>query len=112
MEFFLVIPLILLVLVAGLQGVGMAVTQLELVGAARDGARTAATTPDPARAVEAVLASLPPSMRDRVRVSVARPSVVGQPDRVEVRVRHEFGAPFPAGMGIGLVASSSMLVER
>ena len=111
-EFFLVIPMAILVLVAGLQVVSLARARIELVGAARDGARVAATTPDPARAVEAVVAALPPSVRERVRVAVTRPSIAGQPARVVVQLRHMLGAPFPDGAGVDLVASASMLVER
>lgn len=111
-ELFLVIPMVVLVLVAGLQVVSLARVRIELVGAARDGARVAATTPDPARAVEAVMAALPASVRDRVRVAVTRPSVPGQPARVEVLLRHRLGPPFPADFGIEMTASASMLVER
>lgn len=112
MEFFLVLPLVVLVLAAGLQAVKVTMTQMELVGAARDGARIAATTPDPARAVQAVLDALPAAMRDRVRVSVSRPSVVGHPARVTIQFRHRLGTPFPESMGFDLSASASMVVEK
>lgn len=111
-ELFLVIPMVILVLVAGLQVVSLARARIELVGAARDGARVAATTPDPARAVEAVVAALPPSVRDRVRVAVTRPATPGQQARVEVRLRHRLGPPFPGEMSVEIAASASMLVER
>lgn len=111
-EFFLVIPMVILVLVAGLQVVGVARTRIELLGAVREGARVAATTPDPAKAVDAVQAALPPLVRDRVRVSVSRPSVVGAPARVTAQLRHLFGVPFPEQMGVDLSASATMLVER
>lgn len=112
MEFFLVIPMVILVLVAGLQVVGVARTRIELLGAVREGARVAATSPDPAKAVDAVQAALPPLVRDRVRVSVSRPSVVGAPARVTAQLRHLFGVPFPEQMGVDLSASATMLVER
>ncbi len=112
MELFLVIPMVVLVLVAGLQVVTAARSRLELAGAARDGARVAATTPDPRRAVEAVLSSLPPEVRTRARVAVSRPSIVGQPARVVVTLRHRLGPPFPSGAGFDLSASATMLVER
>lgn len=112
MEFFLVIPMVILVLVAGLQVVSLARARIELVGAARDGARVAATTPDPARAVDAVVAALSPAVRDRVRVGVTRPSIPGQPARVVVQLRHWLGPPFPGDVGVDLTASASMLVER
>jgi len=78
-EFFLVVPLLIMVLAAGIQVISVARTRIELLGAVRDGARVAATTPDPAKAVEAVRNALAPVDRDRVRVSVSRPSVVGRP---------------------------------
>lgn len=112
MEFFLVIPMVILVLVAGLQVVSLARARIELVGAARDGARVAATTPDPARAVDVVVAALSPAVRDRVRVGVTRPSIPGQPARVVVQLRHRLGPPFPGDFGVDLTASASMLVER
>lgn len=112
MEFFLVIPMVILVLVAGIQVVSVARARIELVGAVREGARVAATTPDPAKAVDAVQAALPPSVRDRVRISVSRPAVVGRPARVTARVRHFLGAPLLSNIGVELTASATMLVER
>jgi hypothetical protein len=111
-EFFLVIPMVVIVLVAGLQVVSLAKARIELIGAAREGARVAATTPDPARAVAAVLDALPPQVREMARVSVTRPSVTGQPARVLVRVRHRLGSPFPGDFGVDLTGTASMLVER
>lgn len=112
MELFLVIPMVVLVLVAGLQVVAVARSRLELAGAARDGARVAATTPDPRRAVEAALSALPASARPRARVQVTRPSVPGRQARVVVTVRHHLGPPFPAGVGFDLQAVAVMAVER
>jgi hypothetical protein len=111
-ELFLVIPLVVLVLVAGTQVVAVARSRLELTAAARDGARVAATSPDPRRAVEATLAALPPEVRPRARVSVTRPSVPGRLARVVVTVRHHLGSPFPPGMGFDISAEASMAVER
>ena len=111
-EFFLVLPMIILVLVAGLQVVSVAKARIELIGAVREGARIAATTPDPARAVEAVQAALPEGIRGRVRISVSRPSVVGKQTRVSATFRHELTAPLPSDMGVDISASAVMLVER
>lgn len=111
-ELFLVIPVVVLVLVAGLQLVGVARSRLELAGAARDGARVAATSPDPRRAVEAALAALPPEIRPRARVTVTRPSLPGRQARVVVTVRHQLGTPFPPGVGFDLSAAAAMTVER
>ena len=111
-EFFLVIPLLILVLAAGIQVISVARTRIELLGAVREGARVAATTPDPARAVDAVRRALDPVQRDRARISVSRPAVVGRPVTVTARLRHHFGVPFPADFGVDVTASASMLVER
>lgn len=111
-ELFLVLPIVVLVLVAGLQVVSLARARIELVGAVREGARVAATTPDPARAVEAVHAALSPGMREVTRVSVSRPSVVGRPATVSAVSRHSLGPPFPDELGVDITARASMLVER
>lgn len=110
-EFFLILPMIIVVLVASLQVVGVARARVELQGAVRDGARIAATTPDPARAVEAVLGALPPAVRSLTRVSVQRPSRVGATARVTATVRHLLGFPFPARFGVDLSAAATMQVE-
>ena len=112
MEFFLVLPLVVLVAVASIQVMRITQTRFELQAAARDGARVAATTPDPSRAVDSVMAALSPEVRDRVRISVERPDRVGVPVRVTVRLRHLLGVPFPAGLGVDLTATASMRTER
>lgn len=111
-EFFLVVPLLIVVLAAGVQVISAARARIELVGAVREGARVAATTPDPARAVEAVRSAMPPEDRDRVRITVSRPGVVGRPARVSASMRHELPVPWIGGWGVDLSASASMLVER
>ncbi|MGH8949918.1 MAG: TadE/TadG family type IV pilus assembly protein [Acidimicrobiia bacterium] len=111
-EFFLVLPIVILVVVASIQLIGVARTRIELQAAVRDGARVAATTPDPAKAVEAVLASLSPAMRDGARVSVERPSRVGAPANVSVTMRYALGRPFPSGVGVELSARATMRTER
>ena len=111
-EFFLVLPLLILVLAAGIQVVGLARSRIELVGAVREGARVAATSPDPARAVAACHAALYPEVRERVRVSVSRPGVVGKPATVRASLRHVLISGLPGGPAVELTASSSMLVER
>lgn len=112
MEFFLVLPLVVLVAVASIQVLGIAQARFALQAAARDGARVAATTPDPSRAVDSVIAALPPELRDRARISVERPDRVGVPARVTVRLRHLLGVPFPTGTGVDLTATASMRTER
>lgn len=112
MEFFLVVPLILLVLIAAVQVIGLARTRIEMQAAARDGVRVAATTPDPSKAVDAVMAALPPALRDRARVSVERPSRAGAPARVRVTVKHLIGKPFPADFGVEVTAQATMRTEK
>jgi Flp pilus assembly protein TadG len=111
-EFFLVIPLLIVVLAAGIQVISVARTRIELLGAVREGVRVAATTPDPAKAVEAVRNALGPDYRERVRISVNRPSVVGKPARVTATFRHVFGVPLIEDLGVTVSASASMRVER
>jgi len=111
-ELFLVLPVVILVVVASLQLVGVARARIELQSAAREGARVAATTPDPSWAVEAVLASLPPGMRDRVRISVERPARVGAVASVTVSIRHLLGRPFPDDLGVDLSVRATMRTER
>ena len=106
------LPLVLLVAVASIQVIGIAQARLDLQAAAREGARVAATTPDPSRAVASVMAALPPEVRERARISVERPDRVGVPARVTVRLHHLLGVPFPAGMGVDLTATASMRTER
>ena len=111
-ELFLVIPAAILILIASLQVVSVARARIELVGAVREGARVAATTPDPSKAVDAVQTALSPAARAVTRVSVSRPSTVGAPARVTAISRHALGAPFLEGFDIEISATASMLVER
>lgn len=111
-EFFLVVPLLIVVLAAGVQVISVARARIELLGAVREGARVAATTPDPAKAVEAVRAAMPPAERDRVRISVSRPGVVGRPARVTASYRHLLPMLWIGDLGVELSATAAMLVER
>jgi Flp pilus assembly protein TadG len=111
-EFFLVVPLLVVVLVAGIQVVSVARTRIELLGAVREGARVAATTPDPAKAVAAVRDALAPTQRDRVRISVSRPGVVGRPARVTATFRHSLPGPLIDDLAFDIGVSASRLVDR
>lgn len=106
------VPLLVVVLIAGVQVISLARARIELLGAVREGARVAATSPDPARAVEAVRSAMPPSLRDRVRISVGRPAIVGRPARVTASYRHILSVPWIDDLGVDLSATASMLVER
>ena len=112
MEFFLVLPMIVLVLVGALQVIGVARARVELLGAVREGARIAATTPDPARAVEAVEAAMAPSARPHLRVSVSRPDEVGKLARVTAVLRYSLVEPLPPDWTVDLKATAAMAVER
>ncbi len=111
-EFVLVLPVVVLVLLAVVEVTVVARTQYELVQAAREGARTAAMVSDPARAVEAVKSALDPSVSDRVRVTVERGGTVGSVATVTVVLPYRLGARLLGGLGVHLRARSVMRVER
>ncbi len=110
-EFALVLPLVLLVVLAVVEVAVVARTQLEVVNAAREGAREAATNPDPAAAVGVVQHSLG-AAGSRARVQVSRPHVVGERAAVVVRLPHTLAAPLFGGVTVELQARSVMRVER
>lgn len=89
-----VIPIILVVMVAVAELFMIAVTRLEMEAAAREGARVAATRPDPARAAAAVKSSLPTGLAERVRVEVTGAQVAGHPVTVVVSMRYRPVTPF------------------
>lgn len=110
-ELALVLPLFLVVLL-GVVEVGVLVrTQLEVVNAAREGARQAAVDPDPGRAAGVVRESLG-ELASRARISVERGHVVGGRARVTVKLRHTMAAPVFGGIQIELRGASTMRVER
>ena len=110
-EFALVLPLVLFVMLAAVEVAVAARVQLEVTGAAREGAREAATTPEPERAVAAVRRALGDAGR-RARVSVVREHVVGGTAEVVVRLRHRVASPLFGGFDVTLVGRAVMRVER
>jgi Flp pilus assembly protein TadG len=110
-EFALVLPLVLLALAAIVELTLVARTQLELINAARDGARTAATVVDPAEAAAAVRRALG-SAGAETRVSVSRPHVVGEEATVVVTLPHRVGAVLFGGFEVRLSARAVMRVEQ
>ncbi len=106
------LPLVLLLLLASLELVAVTRIQLQVTHAAREGARQAATSPDPADAVQAVRSALPAELSDQARVSVERPHVVGQQARVVVRIPYRFAGFAFGGLQLDLGARSVMRVER
>jgi Flp pilus assembly protein TadG len=111
-EFALVLPLVLLVLLSTVEVVVIARTQLVVGHAAREGARQAATAPDVERAVAAARRALPGSAAGSARVTVERQQHVGGTARVTVSVRHPIVAPLFGGFEVTLRASAVMRVER
>lgn len=106
-----VLPVILVVLLAAFELTVLAATRLELVAAARDGARVAATVADPARAVEAVRDSLDPELAALATVSVTRPTVSGRPAEVVVTVVWQLRTPLLSMFSVPLTGSAVMVVE-
>lgn len=110
-EFALVVPIVLLVLVALVEVAVVARTQIELIGAARHGARVAATNPDPAVAVDAVQEALGERLVDEVIVTVERPAVVGKEVIVRLTLTHRLASALFGGVPVDLAARAVMRVE-
>ncbi|MDJ0924551.1 MAG: TadE/TadG family type IV pilus assembly protein [Acidimicrobiia bacterium] len=110
-ELALLVPLILVLLVVVVEVAVVARAQVELVAAAREGARVAATSPDPERAVSAVRRALGTSGVN-ARIAVRRPHVVGRPAEVKVTLQHEIAVPLLGVLRVPLVARAVMAVER
>ena len=110
-EFALVVPLELVLVVCLVEVALVARTQLEVVNSAREGAREAAASPDPADAVRAARAVLGGS-GGSARISVRRPDVVGERAEVKVMLPYRVAAPLFGGLAVEIVARASMRVER
>lgn len=110
-EMALVIPVIVLILVASIEVVGAMLTHQRLAVAAREGARVAATAPDPSMAVRAVREALGEELGAVARVTVQRPAVIGRPAVVVVSLPHHFLTPMLRGLDIELSSRATMRVE-
>lgn len=110
-EFALVLPLVLALVLGVVEVAVVARTQLELLNAARSGAREAAASPDPADAATAVRSTLGP-LAAQARITVRRPAVVGKLATVIVRLPHRVAAPLFGGFSVELWAQAAMRVER
>lgn len=110
-EFALVLPLVLVLLLGIVEVAVVARSEIQLVHAAREGAREAAASPDTSRSAAAVRAALGDAGR-RARVSVTRPANIGERATVRVSLRHTVAAPFFGGFSLDLQAHSTMRVER
>jgi Flp pilus assembly protein TadG len=111
-EFALVLPLVLAVLLGAVEVAVLARAQLEVGQAAREGAREAATAPDPEAAVAAVRRFLGEALGAEARVSVSRDHVVGGRAEVVVRVPYRVAAPLFGGFTVQLEGRCTMRVER
>lgn len=110
-EFALVLPIVLFLVLGVVEVAVVARTQLELVNAAREGAREAAAAPDPGRAA-AVVRSVLGELGERASVSVRRPVGVGRLATVTVTLQHRVAAPLLGGFRVELRARAAMRVER
>ena len=112
LELAVAIPTLILVLLALLEVVVVARVQLELVAAAREGARVAATVVDPAAAVRATQQAVGPNLSNRILVEVTRPTVPGRPATVRVSLRHQLVTPLLRWLSVDLSGRAVMRVER
>lgn len=110
-EIALVLPLIISLLLAVAEVAVVARTQIELVNGAREGARVAAVSPEPADAVAAAQRALGDLAQD-ARISVTRPHVVGESASVAIALRHRLVPFLFGGTSVELRASAAMRVER
>lgn len=110
-EFALVLPLVLIVLLGIVEVAVVARSEIQLVHAAREGARQAAASPDTRKAAAAVRSALGPAGQ-AARISVKRPANVGDRATVSVMLRHTVAAPIFGGFSLNLSATSTMRVER
>ena len=112
LELAVTIPTLILVLLAMLEVVVVARLQLELVAAAREGARVAATVVDPAAAVRATQQAVGPNLADSIVVEVTRPAVPGRLAIVRVSLEHQLVTPLLRWLSIDLSGRAVMRVER
>lgn len=112
LELAVTIPTLILVVLALLEVVVVARVQLELVAAAREGARVAATVVDPAAAVRATQQAVGPNLSERIVVEVTRPTVPGRQAEVRVLLRHQLVTPLLRWLSVDLSGRAVMRVER
>ena len=111
-EFALVLPVIVMLVMVVVQ-VGMIVqTQLMLTNAAREGARAAAVAVESSEAVDAALSVLPDGVAGDVRVIVERQLQVGGRAKVTVEYPARLFGSLGGGVPLALRGSAEMRVER
>lgn len=111
-EFALVAPLILVLLLGTVEVAVIARSEIQLVHAAREGAREAAASPDTSRAAAAVRGALSDRNGQTARITISRPSTVGQDAVVSVSLPHRVATPIFGGFTITLRSTAVMRVER
>jgi Flp pilus assembly protein TadG len=111
-EFAMLVPLVIVVLVGVVEVAVAARAQLQVSHAAREGAREAATAPDPERAIAVVKTVLGPDLAAGARVVVERDHRVGGRADVTVTTPHRVAGAFLGGFAITLRGTASMRVER
>ena len=110
-EFALVLPLVLVLLLGIVEIAVIARTELQLVHATREGAREAATSPDSSRAAAAVRSALG-GRAVEARITVKRPGTVGKQATVSVSLPYRVAAPIFGGFTVTLTSKATMRVER
>ncbi len=111
-EFALVLPLLLVVVLAFVQ-VGLVITDRMLVeGAARAGARTAAVDPDPGAVADAVAAAAPGLDPGARTVDIQRAGTQGDPVTVVVGYTSPVRVPFLGWLIPGGVTMSASATDR
>jgi len=111
-EFALLLPVVVMLIVAVFEVGVLVQTQLMLTNAAREGARAAAVVVEATDAVSAARESLPGELSDSVRVSVERQSHVGGRAKVTVEYLVVMFERLGGGVEIPLRSSAEMRVER
>jgi len=110
-ELALLIPVLLLVGLALAEIASVARVQLHVAGAAREGARIAATSSDTQDAIRGVHSALGPHLASGAIVTVSRPAVVGAEASVEVSVVHRLAGALFGGAQLELRSQAVMRVE-
>lgn len=110
-EAALVLPVVLLVILGGFEVTVLAMTRLEMVAAAREGARVAATIADPVQAVTAVRSALDEPLASSVVVTVRRPSAPGRQAEVLVRTVQDLRTPLLDALRVPISVRAVMAVE-
>ncbi len=110
-EFAIVVPLVLALLLGLVEVAVVARTQLQVIHAAREGVRQAATSPDPSTAVRVARAALGDAGR-AARIGVRRPHVVGEMASVEVSLRHRIARGLLGDLSVEVSSTATMRVER